>query len=387
MKKLLTLLLSILLLLPLFAGCQSEPEPEPEETGPTKMIWSYTDLVAHDGVWWFKQPLDPNEGNCTERLQQLLDDPETDDALFQVMIENAYLKSEWKFEKRPMTRSDCFFYLPQEEEYFAATLTKEELLEVLKTHVAVLTVPSRPEGYSEKISDSLAATLEYLPQETYQIRIGTQKADPYGGLGHWTFPDTDFEEGWWTEDGYFLPDSETPEQIPYLTALLERHGLLGAFDPEQILTPPDLHRNIDENGIDRYGTKEDGYCTGTIETNATKEQILALAEDEDVRTIFPGTDYYHSTEYFITGLEEGEPTTSTTRFAYTGEPSDEKPAPEPGTETEDPKEDEPEFVPGSIVGVPTFPLSAEQLVWRGTTGSGGFAMIPRMIITPTVFTG
>ena len=80
---------------------------------------------------------------------------------------------------------------------------------------------------------------------------------------------------------------------------------------ENVEMQPVLAQDINEEG---YGgcteanENENRYWLyyGWFETTATAEQILALAEDEDVMSIYPGVASYYEADYFVTTIKGDE---------------------------------------------------------------------------------
>jgi len=326
MKKIIASLLSFSLLLSVLVGCQSEPEPEP-----VTMIWTYKD---------YKVEQFQNAG-ASYLLRELVDDPETADALFYIAIEDNGEGKEWPFEAYTATKSEKFgtqIYVDGEpyRDYIAATVTKEELTELVENESLVmqLTVPPRPEGYVETISDSLAATLAYDPQETYPIRVYTLNAnmssiyvgslEAYVDRYDWSIWNPSL-----TPDGEMRDPGEARLDPPpygitndelkvYMDDLMKRYDLLGKyegplthFDPSSGKMRP--ARDSNEEGYGGYMTADENenpywLYYGWFETTATAEQILALAEDEDVLAVYPGLAWYLSIDHYVTTIKGNEVT-------------------------------------------------------------------------------
>jgi len=176
MKKTLAFLLSLLLLLPLFAGCESAPEEEKVSFYPASdntLLWMFYDTSDPDG----SQPA----GFFYARR------PEYKDYLFSVrfgkdnVVAQDYVR-EWELQTYTPVVRDAYDYWEQQskgtpyENCYAAILTSDQCQELIEKNIWVyFCLPPRPEGYSEAISDDLAVALEYLPQDTYWVQIGSRR--------------------------------------------------------------------------------------------------------------------------------------------------------------------------------------------------------------------
>ncbi len=164
---------------------------------------------------------------------------------------------------------------------YYAELTKEQIEEIatLGFRRIHLTIPARVEGYDRRIADSLVAMLEYEPQETYFVRVNSVlcKQTKYGN------------ENYNADLIRELKDEEITQEFGdnFLAAIRERHGIEDKYAPIN---------DWGEWEIDSYtlwtGETEKVYFGGFFEAKLTKEEILALAEDPDVRSIYPAISEY-----------------------------------------------------------------------------------------------
>ncbi len=158
-----------------------------------------------------------------------------------------------------------------------------------------LTIPARVEGYDRRIADSLVAMLEYEPQETYFVRVNSVlcKQTKYGN------------ENYNADLIRKLKDEEITQEFGdnFLAAIRERHGIEDKYVPyiydgyywyekdKATVKPTRGDWQVDSYTSDNGETGK-AYFGGFFEAKLTKEQILELAEDPDVRSIYPAISEY-----------------------------------------------------------------------------------------------
>jgi len=280
MKKMISLLLSLVLLLGVFVGCEgAEPETEPEETTTypteaTKLVWMICDVADPDIP-------------VSETVLAALSNPETDNALFCIrMIETTHvleLMEEWgvdvvKVEEDPDYRE---YY-----HYIKVVLTKEQVAQLMEAKLTSIAmgVPVREEGYGKKLSDDIVAVMNCIEKEKYHIEVRR-----------------------WRYDSIY---SESD-----MDGIVRRLGLTGCFEPYQN-EKGEYSDQLSEKG---YRIESQYYnefiddittnYTGVFEAMATEEQIRSLGDMEKLYVALPMKENF--VRYYITTLEGGELTTDT----------------------------------------------------------------------------
>ena len=190
----------------------------------------------------------------------------------------------------------------QETGAFCADMSKEQINALLEyggknnyCYRISLAIPSRAEGYDRRIADSLVAMLEYEPQETYFVRVNSV-------LCKWTgYGNNNYNADLVRE----LKDEEITQEFGenFLAAIRKRHGIEDAYVPTYGM---DI-RWISKTQADEVDILEDWYVPGDapgeshiygrynggfFEAKLTRDEILELAKDPDVRSIYPASSEY-----------------------------------------------------------------------------------------------
>lgn len=200
-------------------------------------------------------------------------------------------------------KKETFIYSgsePKTYRLFDARLTKEQI-EMLGNakefpHQIDLTIPPRPTGYEQKISDSLTAMLEYQPQETYYVRVNSVlcKEIAYGN--------NEYNKDLIRK----LKNEEITQEFGdnFLADIRKRHGIEEVYIPywttgywwptkEKAIVKDYIGDWLVESYMTEDGEKETIYSGGFFEAKLTKTQITELAKDSDVRSIYPAASEYH----------------------------------------------------------------------------------------------
>ncbi len=182
-------------------------------------------------------------------------------------------------------------------------VTKDQIEQLVTLGFKVCpTIPARVEGYDRRIADSLVAMLEYEPQETYFVRVNSVlcKRTEYGN------------ENYNADLIRELKDEEITQEFGdnFLAAIRERHGIEDAYVPTYGI---DI-RWISKTQANKVDILKDWYVPGDapgeshiylrynggfFEAKLTREEILELAEDSDVRSIYPASSEY---EYYLDNI-------------------------------------------------------------------------------------
>jgi len=183
------------------------------------------------------------------------------------------------------------------ERLFCADMSKEQIEKLAKKegYRLHLTLPSRPQNYNPSISDSLVAKLEYSEQEVYYVRVNSVLCHTVA-----------YGNNLWNADRIrILKDEEITQKFgeDFLQNIRSRHKIITEYIPtkgtyihwvdktESVEIPITEDWYVPDK-IDQTEEATDRYFGGFFEARLTKQQILALAEDSDVRSIYPAQSEY-----------------------------------------------------------------------------------------------
>lgn len=260
--------------------------------------WNYIDADAYGGDWEAYLAVVEKEENFQRYKKKMIEYTAKEQAareLFsQQYVENTIKELERGrkalgiIEEPVTSTSDDIF--SDTDRLFYANLTKEQITELAKGPYRLnLAPPLRPDGYVRQISDYLAIALEYSERETYWVRVNSVLCAR-----------TSYGNNDWNADLIReLKEEEITQKFgeDFLAAIRSRHGIDEEYIPtwgedirwisktESITVPflADWYVPGDAPGESHiYGQ----YNGGFFEAKLTKEQVLELAQDSDVRTIY-----------------------------------------------------------------------------------------------------
>lgn len=167
----------------------------------------------------------------------------------------------------------------QDDFTYYATLTREQIDQIVTLgHSMIrLGIPPRPSGYADKIADSLAAKMEYEPQETYFVRVNSVICS------NQIYGNCNFNVDLIRE----LKDEEITQEFGdnFLAAIRERHKIEDKYVPTYGIF-------YDKEELADWYVRDGKVFGGFFEAKLTREEILELAEDLDVRSIYPAASEY-----------------------------------------------------------------------------------------------
>lgn len=181
------------------------------------------------------------------------------------------------------------FYIADSSNNFYATLTKEQINVMLQSRSSYryhLALPPRPEGYDRRIVDTLALVLERGSRETYQVIVYSTLCRSMGnGVS-----------GYNSDLIRLLREKEITQEFGdnFLAAIRKRHNIEDCYLPQYYIDSEGercLQKDWKAGKVKYDNGKWYSYFDGgCFKAKLTKEQILELAQDDDVRAICLSSD-------------------------------------------------------------------------------------------------